>query len=176
MPTRTLNLSDIGGFVGKETGVSGWMEISQERIDAFADATDDHQWIHQRGPLASSSPFKGPIAHGLLVLACAFQLAREAGALPQSTWIIYGYDKLRFRAPVRSGKRIRCHTTVLRACDLGGRVLLTVRFKVDVESEKVPALVADCSLLCLKDDSDKSATYSSRENPKVAEPLPIPSH
>jgi acyl dehydratase len=158
MAAGILNLADVDRFVGRETGVSSWMEIAQEQIDAFADITEDHQWIHKNHPVAFNGPFGRPICHGLLVLAYAFKLAREAGSLPQSTWIIYGYDNLRFRAPVRSGKKIRCRTTVLNVRDLGKRILLTVRFKVEIESEKVPALVADCSLLCFNDSPTKPNT------------------
>jgi acyl dehydratase len=149
MPATPIALADIEQFEGRETGVSGWMAISQERIDAFAAATDDHQWIHKQQTAAYEGPFKSPIAHGLLVLATALRLAQEAAALPQSTWIICGYDKLRFPSPVRSGNSIRCRTTVLRAGKLGRRVLLTVRFTIEIQEQKAPALVGDCSLLCL---------------------------
>jgi acyl dehydratase len=153
MPETPIALADIEQFEGKETGVSGWMEISQERIDAFAAATDDHQWIHKRQAATYDGPFRGPIAHGLLVLATSLRLAQEAAALPQSTWIICGYDRLRFSSPVRSGKNIRCRTTVLRVGKVGRRVLLTVRFTVEVQGEKVAALVGNCSLLCLEADT-----------------------
>jgi acyl dehydratase len=158
MPTEGLSLAHISQFVGRETGVSGWMQSTQAQVDAFAGITDDHQWIHESRPATFAGPYKGPIAHALLMLANALKLAREAAALPRSTWIVYGYDKLRFRAPVRIGKRIRCRTTLLSACNLGGRVLLTVRFYVEIEHEKTPALVADCSLLCLDDEKEKIQT------------------
>jgi acyl dehydratase len=148
--SASFPLAAAASFAGKETGVSDWFEVTQDQIDGFADAVDDHQWIHTAasGP---ANPFGGPIAHGLLILALSISLARDSGALPFCTWVIYGYDKLRFRAPVLSGKRIRCRTSILDAKDIGTRFLLTVRFKVEIEREKVPALVADCSLLCLDD-------------------------
>ncbi len=156
MPATPIALADIEQFEGRETGVSGWMAISQERIDAFAAVTGDHQWIHKRQAATYNGPFQGPIAHGLLVLATALRLAQEAAALPQSTWIICGYDRLRFSSPVHSGNNIRCRTTVLRAGKLGSRVLLTVRFTVEVQEQKAPALVGDCSLLCLEADTKDS--------------------
>jgi len=164
MSTGNPSLARIGDYLGMETGVSDWIEVTQEQVDSFAEVTDDHQWIHQSQPETLTGPFGGPVAHGLLVLSIAFKLAREAEALPQSTWIIYGYDKLRFRAPVRIGKRIRCRTTVLNVCHLGQRVLLTVRFKVEIEGEIIPALVADCSLLCLNDQEDISTPDVLRED------------
>jgi len=148
MPLNAITLENVEGFTGQETGVSEWTAIAQEQIDAFAEATGDHQWIHKAHHAASDGPFHGAIAHGLLVLASALKLAQDAGALPQATWIICGYDKVRFRAPVRSGSRVRCRTTVLSACKVGERTLLTVSFTMEVEGRKIPALVADCSLLC----------------------------
>lgn len=145
-------------LVGRETGLSSWFEITQERIDAFADASGDHQWIHKNHPSTLAGPFGGPIAHGLLVLSLATKLAEESGALPESTWVLCGYDKLRFRAPVRSGQRIRCRTTLLSAGSLGKRLLLNVRFRIEIEHENTPALVTECALLCVERRDGKAET------------------
>jgi acyl dehydratase len=158
MSTQPFTVATAFNFVGQQTGLSEWLEVTQQRVDAFAEACEDHQWIHTSGPATLAGPFGGPIAHGLLVLSLSMKLAREAGALPSDTYtcIVYGYDKLRFRAPVRSGQRIRCRTTLLNVRELGGRVVLTVRFKVEIENENLPALVADCLLLCLDRPKDYS--------------------
>src|SRR5712664_3901094 len=100
------------GSVGRETARSRWFEVTQEQIDGFAQASGDHQWIHRDNAGAPPGPFGGPIAHGFLLLSMGLELARESGILAQDsrTWIVYGCDNLRFRAPVVRGKRIRCCT------------------------------------------------------------------
>lgn len=148
---RIFTLGRAGDFLGQEVGLSGWLTVSQERVDAFAEVSQDHQWIHQDSPLTRSGPFAGPIAHGLLLLPLSLQLARDSGALPKdtATCIIYGCDKVRFQAQVRIGKQVRCRTTLIGVKELGPRKLLTVRLKLEVEDENLPAMVADCLLLCL---------------------------
>ena len=89
------------------------------------------------------------MAHGLLVLACALRLAKESGVLADETWVVCGYDKLRFRSPVRPGNSIRCRATVLDTRPVGARSMSTVRLEIEIQGEKTPALVGDCSLLCL---------------------------
>jgi acyl dehydratase len=130
-----------------ETYISNWLPVTQCQIDAFAEATGDRQWIHQDNAKAADGPFKGPIAHGLLLLSLAVNIACDSGALPSSAMVLYGFDNLRFRAPVLSGARIRCHTTIREVRDLPGRVLVGVRFVIEIEDQRVPALVADCLLL-----------------------------
>ena len=137
-----------------QTVVSDWMEISQKQIDAFAEATGDHQWIHKDTTRSAASPFGGPIAHGLLILSCALRLTRESGVLTDKTWVICGYDKLRFRSPVRPGKRIRCRARVLDTCSVGTRSMSTIRLEIEIQGEKIPALIADCSLLCLPESGN----------------------
>jgi acyl dehydratase len=128
---------------------SRWSSVTQDQIDAFAAATGDNQWIHRTSAEQDGSPFHGPIAHGLLLVSLAITLARECGALEDATWVLYGVEKLRFRAPVRSGVRIRCLTTIKGLQQLAGRTLLQVRFVMEIEDQKIPALVADCLLLHL---------------------------
>jgi acyl dehydratase len=149
MPDEPFVLASAHSLVGREIAVSGWFEVTQDHIDRFADVTDDHQWIHQEGSAARAGPFGAPIAHGLLLLSLTTKLARESGVFPidARSCLIYGYDRIRFQRPVRTGGRVRCRTTILGVDELGPRVMLTVRFTVDVEGETLPALVADCRLL-----------------------------
>jgi acyl dehydratase len=148
---KHFTLANAHEFVGLEIGVSEWHEILQPQVDAFADVTDDHQWIHADSAEARHGPFEGAIAHGLLLLSLTTKFARESGAFPadSKTNVIYGYEKVRFKTAVRVGKRVRCRTTLVGIKELHSRVVLTVRFNVEVEDEKLPALSADCLLLCL---------------------------
>ena len=129
--------------------MSDWFHVTQKQIDGFSQATGDNQWIHRVNVEPGQSPFGGPIAHGLFLVSQAINLARECGALPEGTWVLYGFDKLRFRAPVRSGSRIRCLTVLRDVQELGDRLLLNVRFVVEIADGKIPALTMNCSLLCL---------------------------
>jgi acyl dehydratase len=133
--------------------ISRWFQVTQKQIDAFSEATYDHQWIHQANVNEGRSPFGGPIAHGLLLVSIALNLAQEGSTLPAGDWVLYGFDKLRFRAPVRSGSHIRCLTTILGLQEFGGRLLLNLRLTVEIEDRNSPALIADCSLLCFKGEA-----------------------
>ena len=135
--------------IAPRTYHSPWSSVTQDQIDAFAAATGDDQWIHRTSAEQDGSPFHGPIAHGLLLVSFAITLARESGALEDATWVLYGFDKLRFRAPVRSGVSFRCLTTIKGSQQLAGKTLLQVRFVMEIEDQKIPALVADCLLLHL---------------------------
>jgi acyl dehydratase len=153
MPISGYTLDTIGQFVGKELGASDWVTIGQDRIDQFADATGDHQWIHVDVERATrESPTKSTIAHGFLTLSALAGLTMQIGIVPDgvSQALNYGVDKARFLAPVRSGKRIRAHTVLTSAEQKpGGRVLLTVSCTVDIEGEEKPAVVADLLSLML---------------------------
>lgn len=129
------------------TFCSDWFHLTQAQIDAFAAATGDKQWIHRQDAKETGSPFKVPIAHGLLLACLALNAARECGALADTTWVLYGFEKVRFRAPVPSMVRIRCRTTAGASRHVGDRTLVNVRLVVEVQNAKIPALVADCLLL-----------------------------
>jgi acyl dehydratase len=153
-PTDTaLADHDVTGQTGKQY-ISAWFPVAQKQIDAFGEASGDNQWIHRSNVKPEQGPFGGPVAHGLLVVSLAINLARESGALPQGTWVLYGVDKLRFRAPVRTGTHIRCLTEIRDCRELGGRLMLTVRFVIQIADQMIPAITMNCSLLCLKRDSD----------------------
>lgn len=140
--------------IAEKEHYSRWFSITQDQIDLFAALTGDKQWIHQLNAKCSGSPFNAPIAHGLLLVSFAISLARESGALEDATWILYGFDKLRFRAPVKVGTRIRCRTTILGVRELFDRTLLNARFVMEIEDHTIPAFVADCLLLNLGPDSE----------------------
>lgn len=147
MSDNIYSLDNLNEFVGKEVGISDWMEINQQRIDDFADVTEDRQWIHLDCDEAKAGPFGAPIAHGLLLLSLTVKLADDAGALPAgaSMCVNYGYDKIRFPAPVKAGQRVRCRAVLNNVQEReSGQYLLTTRYTIEIEGENKPACVADC--------------------------------
>ncbi|MGH2514973.1 MAG: MaoC family dehydratase [Ktedonobacterales bacterium] len=146
-------LASVNDFVGKELGVSDWYTVDQRQIDAFADCTGDHQWIHVDVERAKrESPFGTTIAHGYLTLSLLPAMQFSVGTLPGgiTAALNYGADKVRFINPVKSGARIRDRMTLIAAEDRGGgRMLTTTRHTVEIEGEEKPALVADTLALLL---------------------------
>jgi len=138
-------------FVGRELGVSDWVRVSQERIDAFAACTGDRQWIHVDVERARrESPFGGPVAHGYLILALVAVMVTELGVIPPdaATALNYGLDKVRFIAPVKAGARVRMRASLASAePQAEGRMLLKLKSTLEIEDEAKPALVAE--LLCM---------------------------
>ena len=137
---------DIASYVGEEIGVSKWIEIDQSRIDTFADVTEDHQFIHLDAERAAAeTPFGGTIAHGFLSLSLAARMAMDVGFGIEGTamGINYGFDKIRFLQPVRSGKRIRGRFVLQEANERKpGQWLLKQSLTVEIEDEDKPALIA----------------------------------
>jgi len=130
------------GLVGQEAGVSGWMPVTQEMIDNFADVTHDHQWIHVDVERAKrETPFGSTIAHGFLTVSLLPELARQAVEVHGEfkMRINYGFNRLRFVSPVRSGSRIRAHFTPQRVTENE----VTWEVTVEVEGSEKPALVAE---------------------------------
>jgi acyl dehydratase len=143
MPSASLD--EIRAQVGSEVGVSSWVEIDQSRIDAFAEATEDRQFIHVDPAAAAQTPFGGTIAHGFLTLSLLPRLAVEAVLLPAGLrmGINYGLDRVRFLAPVRSGKRVRGRFTLDSVEEKApGQWLLRHVVTVEIEGEEKPALTA----------------------------------
>ena len=143
MPIATIE--DIRGKVGQTLGVSDWIDVTQDRITAFADATDDHQFIHIDPAAAAQTPFGGTIAHGFLSLSLLSRMAADVMHLPDTTKMAvnYGLDRVRFIAPVRAGKRVRGHFTLDAADDKApGQLLLKHSVTVEIEGEDRPALTA----------------------------------
>ena len=144
MPIASLD--DIRAKVGTEIGTSGWLEVPQDRITAFADATDDHQFIHVDPVAAAQTPFGGTIAHGFLSLSLLSRMAADVMQVPDSTKMAvnYGLDRVRFIAPVRAGKRVRGHFTLNGVEDKApGQLLLRHTVTVEIENEPKPALTAE---------------------------------
>ena len=139
-----MELSDLQGKVGETIGTSPWFAIGQDRIDQFADTTEDHQFIHVDPEAAKATPFGQTIAHGFLTLS---MLAPMMAALDQPAVkmsVNYGFDKVRFLSPVKSGKRIRGHIKLLDLSEKRpGQWQQTVEVTVEIEGEDKPALIAE---------------------------------
>jgi acyl dehydratase len=139
------SLEEIRGKVGEEVGVSGWLTVHQARIEAFADATEDHQFIHLDPAAAAEAGFGGTIAHGFLSLSLLSHMAAEAMLIPEGVRMAvnYGLDRVRFLAPVKSGKRVRGRFTLDSVEEKApGQILLRHTVTVEIEGEDKPALTA----------------------------------
>lgn len=139
-------IEEIRQRVGSEVGVSDWIAIDQKTIDAFADVTQDHQFIHVDPEAAAKTPFGGTVAHGFLTLSMLSRMAADAMVRLESVKMAvnYGFDRVRFMAPVRSGKRIRGRFR-LDSFDekRPGQYQVVHNVTVEIEGEEKPALVAD---------------------------------
>src|SRR5438309_11145857 len=139
------NLADIRARVGEEIGISDWLTVGQARILAFADATDDRQFIHIDPAAAAHTPFGGTIAHGFLSLSLLSRMGAEAMLIPEGVKMAvnYGLDRVRFLAPVRSGKRVRGRFTLDSVEEKApGQWLFRHTVTVEIEGEDKPALSA----------------------------------
>ena len=138
-------------FVGRELGTSNWVVVDQSRIDQFANCTGDRQWIHVDVERATrEGPFGGPIAHGYLSLSLVAAMLIEIGIIPNdaATGLNYGLDKVRFLTPVKVGSRVRARAALLSAQPQdGGRLLLKLECKLEIEGEAKPAVIAE--VLCM---------------------------
>ena len=144
MPVASIE--EIRGKVGQEIGVSGWIPVDQARIDTFAAATEDPQFIHVDPEAAAKTPFGGTIAHGFLTLSLLSQMAAGVMLVPPTTRMAvnYGFEKVRFIAPVRSGKRVRGRFTLVSAEEKKpGQWQFLHHVTVEIEGEDKPALTAD---------------------------------
>lgn len=144
MPVASLD--EIRSRIGEEIGVSGWLTMDQQRIDEFADATEDRQFIHTDPQAAAQTPFGGTIAHGFLSLSMLSRMAAEGMLVPDSIKMAvnYGLDRVRFIAPVKSGKRIRGRFRLDSVEEKApGQLLLRHTVTVEIEGEERPALTAE---------------------------------
>lgn len=143
---KTIKAADLQAAVGTDLGTSDWIAIEQNRVNQFADVTEDHQYIHIDPEAAKDSPFGGPIAHGFLTLSLLSKFSEQGSIAIEGVnmGVNYGFEKLRFLAPVKVGKRVRGHFK-LKAADekRPGQFLLTYEVTVEIEGEEKPALIAD---------------------------------
>mgnify|MGYP000686672428 FL=1 len=143
---KTTSPSELQSLVGTEIGTSEWLEIDQGRIDTFAEVTEDRQFIHVNKELAEKTPFGGTIAHGFLTLSLLSHFSEASGLVIEGVkmGINYGFEKIRFLAPVPNGSRVRGRfflKSVLEKKE--GNFLITYQVSVDIEGSEKPALVAD---------------------------------
>ena len=141
-----MKIADLPSLIGKEVGVSRWIHVDQARIDAFADTTEDRQYIHVDPERARGTPLGGTLAHGFLTLSLASAMNFDA-VEPLDGLVMgvnYGFDRLRFIAPVPAGSNLRGRFRLLAAEDKGGgRWLLRYEITVEIEGSDKPALVAE---------------------------------
>jgi acyl dehydratase len=147
MPQREIaDITELQNLVGQEVGISEWLEVTQERIDAFADATNDHQWIHVDVERAGKeSPFGGTIAHGFLTLSLLPHFGWNAMVMKQQfrMTINYGCNKVRFISPVRCGSRLRGRHVLLEVSQVEGGWQTRWQVTVEIEGQNKPACVAE---------------------------------
>jgi acyl dehydratase len=138
-------LEDLRRQIGREVAVGEWLTVTQERIDRFAEATDDRQWIHVDPARAKAeSPFGGTVAHGFLTLSLLPRLAADTLQLPPARLVVnYGLNRVRFPAPVRAGQRIRARFSPSAIEDVPGGVQLTWTVTIEAEGSDKPACVAE---------------------------------
>ena len=135
---------ELFDYVGKEVGVSDWLEITQERVNTFADATDDQQWIHIDPERAKSGPYGGTIAHGYLTLSLLAPLMNDIYEVKQRKMgINYGLNKVRFPTPVPVGSRVRVRAAIQNVEEVPGGIQITWLATVELEGSDKPACVAE---------------------------------
>lgn len=143
MTTTVDALDELPSLVGQELGVSSWFEIDQSRIDAFADATNDHQWIHVDPERAKQGPFGETIAHGMLTLALVIPMWTDLLEVRDvTTKVNYGLNRVRFPSPVPSGSKVRTRATLAATEPIPGGAQLIVDTVVEREGSEKPACVA----------------------------------
>ncbi len=144
MATTISGIEELKSRVGDHLGYSGWLEVTQERVNKFADATDDHQWIHVDPERAKAGPFGGPIAHGYLTLSLAVPLLAQVLRVDGVRMgINYGLNRVRFPAPVPVGSRIRVGATLKNVDDIEGGAQSTFELTFEVEGKEKPCCVAE---------------------------------
>jgi acyl dehydratase len=141
--TTTIAYADVTGLAGTDLGFTEWVEITQEQVNTFADATGDHQWIHVDPERAKDGPFGAPIAHGFLTLSLAVTFWTELLEVEGvATKVNYGLDKVRFISPVKVGARVRMNAVVAEVTEIPGGSQLTVDQTIEIDGAPKPAVVA----------------------------------
>ena len=140
--TTNVAYADIAGLSGTDLGYTDWLEITQDRVNLFADAVDDHQWIHVDPERAASGPFGAPIAHGFLSLSLATKFWTDLLEVEGvTTKVNYGLDKVRFVSPVKVGSRVRMNAVIAEVTEVPGGYQLAVDQTIEIEDGTKPALV-----------------------------------
>ena len=149
--STTTTIAELKGLAGTELGTSSWVEVTQERVNLFADATGDHQWIHVDVERAKAeSPFGGPIAHGYLTLSLVPMLASQLFHIDtMGAKLNYGVNKVRFPHPVPVGSSIRARATIAEVTDVPAGKQMVTRYVVEIEDVAKPACVAETVVLLL---------------------------
>jgi acyl dehydratase len=136
-------VTELPGLAGTDLGDSSWLEITQDRVNTFADATDDHQWIHVDAERAAGGPFGGPIAHGYLTLSLLIPMMSDLLQVDGAAMAVnYGLNKVRFPAPVPVGARIRAHGVIADVAEVEGGVQVAVDLTVEIDGAAKPACAA----------------------------------
>ena len=149
--TTMLTIAEIEQSGERELGTSEWHAIDQDRINLFADATGDHQWIHVDPEAAAKGPFGGTVAHGYLTLSLLPMLLSEVISVTDSQMgVNYGTEKIRFTAPVPVGSRVRLHARLLRSERRGPNLVYYVGVQIEVEGQEKPALVGEVVYLAAR--------------------------
>ncbi|ANJ28045.1 MaoC family dehydratase [Agromyces aureus] len=142
-PLRLASPADLLDAVGTAIGPGAWFEVDQARIERFADATDDHQWIHVDVERATAGPFGAPIAHGFLTLSLLTALATPLLEVPGvAMGVNYGFEKVRFLQPVTAGSRVRAVGTLASAEPTGSGIRVVQDLTIEIEGSERPALIA----------------------------------
>ncbi|KAA9148676.1 MaoC family dehydratase [Microbacterium lushaniae] len=141
--TTIAAYADAPSLAGTDLGWSEWLEVTQDRVNLFADATDDHQWIHVDPARAASGPFGAPIAHGFLSLSLTVKFWSELFDLEGvTTKVNYGLDKVRFVSPVKVGARVRMNAVIAEVTEVAGGYQFAVDQTIEIEGGAKPAIVA----------------------------------
>jgi len=157
----TVSLEAFAGLAGTELEPSGWLEISQERINQFADATNDHQFIHVDPERAAATPFGATIAHGYLTLSLLSDLLGDCWPTPEGLvmGLNYGSDKVRYLAPVKVGQRVRAVGRISELAEKRpGQWLIKTNVTVEIENETTPALIAEILSMFIIDPQEKEGS------------------
>ena len=143
---ETIPVSQLPELIGKEYEPTDWLEITQERVNQFADATNDHQFIHVDAEKARQTPLGGTIAHGYLTLSLLSYFGMQSGVMPEGMVMVvnYGSDKVRYLTPVRVGSRVRAHMKIIDVTEKNpGQWLIKTGVSIEIEGVEKPALVAE---------------------------------
>jgi acyl dehydratase len=145
MSTTTTTIAELPSLKGQELGTSDWIEVTQERVNTFADATGDHQWIHVDVERAKAeSPFGGPIAHGYLTLSLMVPLVSQTYTISDSKMgVNYGLNKVRFPAPVPVGSKVRARVTLKDVEEVAGGLQNTFAVTIEREGGDKPVCIAE---------------------------------